>query len=41
VLCPACADLDQADAFILVATGLYGGKGVVEEVDGHPRVFSR
>jgi hypothetical protein len=38
-LCPACADLYQADAFILVATGLYGGKGVVEAVDGHPRVF--
>lgn len=39
VLCPACADLYQADAFILVATGLYGGKGVAEAVDRHPRVF--
>ncbi len=39
VLCPSCAALYQADAWILVSTGLIGGKGVAPEVASHPRVF--
>lgn len=39
VVCPACSDVYQTDAWILVAAGLNGGKGVSEEVGRHPRLF--
>jgi hypothetical protein len=39
VVCPACSYLYKADAWILVATGLNGGKGVPQSVAGHPRLF--
>jgi hypothetical protein len=40
VICPSCSRLYGADAWILVAAGLNGGKGVPEEVSSHPRVFA-
>jgi hypothetical protein len=39
VICASCADLYQADAWILVAAGLGGGKGVAAEIATHPRFF--
>jgi hypothetical protein len=39
VVCPACSYLYKADAWILVATGMNGGKGVPESVVTHPRLF--
>jgi len=39
-VCPSCSRLYGTDAWILVATGLNGGKGVPEEVATHPRVFA-
>ncbi len=39
VVCPACSSLYKADAWVLVAAGLSGGKGVDEEVAHHPRLF--
>lgn len=39
VICPACSYAYRADAWILVATGLSGGKGVPEMVGEHPRLF--
>ena len=39
VLCPACASLYKADAWILISAGLVGGKGVDQAADGHPKVF--
>lgn len=39
LLCPACADRYQADAFHLVAAGLRGGKGVPASVAAHPACF--
>lgn len=39
-LCPSCSSLYATDAWILVATGLNGGKGVPEGVSGHPRLFA-
>lgn len=39
LLCPACADRYQADAFHLVAAGLRGGKGVPASVAEHPVCF--
>lgn len=39
VLCPACSYLYKADAWIVVSTGLIGGKGVPESVNTHPRLF--
>lgn len=39
VVCPSCSYLYRADAWILVATGLVGGKGVPEVVSAHPRLF--
>ena len=39
VLCPACSYLYKADAWIVVSTGLVGGKGVPESVNTHPRLF--
>ena len=38
-ICPPCSDLYQADAWILVAAGLGGGKGVAPDVISHPRFF--
>ena len=39
VVCPACSYTYKADAWILVSTGLVGGKGVPERVGSHPRLF--
>ena len=39
VVCSACSYLYKADAWILVASGLAGGKGVPEDVRNHPRLF--
>ena len=39
VICPSCSATYQKDAWILVSTGLVGGKGVSEAVSGHPRLF--
>ena len=38
-LCPPCAALYQADAWILVSAGLVGGKGVEAGVARHPKIF--
>jgi hypothetical protein len=40
VLCPSCSHLYKADAWVLVATGLNGGKGVPDSVSSHPRLFA-
>jgi hypothetical protein len=37
--CPSCATTYRADAYQLLAAGLKGGKGVLETVAGHPRLF--
>ena len=39
VICPSCSYLYKADAWILVSSGLIGGKGTPDEVAGHPRLF--
>ena len=39
VVCPACSYTYKADAWILVSTGLVGGKGTPEVVGSHPRLF--
>lgn len=39
VVCPACSYLYRADTWILVSTGLVGGKGTPVVVDTHPRLF--
>lgn len=39
VVCPACSYLYKADAWILVSSGLVGGKGTPELVRAHPRLF--
>jgi hypothetical protein len=39
VVCPSCSYLYKADAWILVSAGLLGGKGLSEDVQGHPRLF--
>ena len=39
VICPSCSHLYKADAWVLVATGLNGGKGVSPIVSSHPRLF--
>lgn len=39
VLCPACSSLYKADAWILIAAGMFGGKGIDEEVAEHPKLF--
>ncbi|MEV4525898.1 replication initiator [Streptosporangium sp. NPDC049304] len=38
--CPACSATYKDDTYHLVISGLRGGKGVPEEVSGHPRVFA-
>ena len=39
VVCPSCSSLYKADAWILVSTGLEGGKDVPVSVATHPRLF--
>jgi hypothetical protein len=39
VICPACSYLYRADTWILVSTGLVGGKGTPDVVGTHPRLF--
>jgi Replication initiator protein, pSAM2 len=39
VVCPACSYLYRADTWILVSTGLVGGKGTPVVVGTHPRLF--
>jgi hypothetical protein len=39
VVCPACSYLYRADTWILVSTGLIGGKGTPIVVGTHPRLF--
>jgi hypothetical protein len=39
VVCPSCSYLYRTDAWILVSTGLVGGKGTPKEVSTHPRLF--
>ncbi len=38
-ICPSCAYLYKADAWILASTGLIGGKGLPGSVATHPRIF--
>ena len=39
LLCPSCSYLYKADAWIVVSTGLIGGKGVPTSISDHPRLF--
>lgn len=39
VVCPSCSYLYKLDAWILVSSGLVGGKGIPELVGTHPRLF--
>ena len=39
VVCPSCSALYQGDAFVVVAVGLNGGKGVPKLVADRPRCF--
>ena len=39
VVCPSCSYLYKADAWILVASGLAGGKSIPKSVASHPRLF--
>ena len=39
VVCPSCSYTYQTDAWILVSSGLVGGKGTPDEVGSHPRLF--
>jgi hypothetical protein len=39
IICPACSYLYRADTWILVSTGLVGGKGTPVVVGTHPRLF--
>lgn len=38
-ICPACSYLYKADAYIMAAAGLIGGKGLDESVIRHPQLF--
>ena len=38
-VCPPCAERYRQDAYHLIAAGLRGGKGVPDNVAGHPLVF--
>ncbi|MFI6503487.1 replication initiator [Nonomuraea typhae] len=38
--CPACSAVYKDDTYHLIISGLRGGKGVPEDVSGHPRVFA-
>ncbi|MET8141980.1 replication initiator [Sphaerisporangium sp. NPDC005288] len=39
-VCASCSEVYRADTFQLIRAGLSGGKGVPEQVSGHPRVFA-
>ena len=39
VVCRACSSLYKADAWILIAAGMFGGKGIEESVAEHPKLF--
>lgn len=39
-VCPACAEVYRADTYQLILAGLKGGKGIPEQVAGHPAVFA-
>lgn len=39
-VCPACAEVYRADTYQLILAGLRGGKGIPEQVVGHPAVFA-
>ncbi len=39
-LCESCSEIYQGDVRQLVRSGLLGGKGVPEEVSGHPAIFA-
>ena len=39
-VCPACAEVNRADAYQLILVGLRGGKGIPDTVAGHPAVFA-
>jgi hypothetical protein len=39
IVCAACSYLYKADAWIVVSTGLIGGKGVPASIRDHPRLF--
>ncbi|MFJ2727795.1 replication initiator [Streptomyces collinus] len=38
--CAACAEVYRRDTFHLITSGLRGGKGILERVAAHPRVFA-
>ncbi|WP_351233690.1 replication initiator [Streptomyces sp. NPDC002133] len=38
--CPACAETYRRDTYQLITAGLRGGKGTLERVATHPRVFA-
>lgn len=38
-VCPSCSEVYRADTFQLIRAGLSGGKGIPQEVSGHPRAF--
>jgi hypothetical protein len=38
-ICPSCSYLYKTDAWILISTGLVGGKGLPPDVLEHPKVF--
>lgn len=38
--CPSCSATYRDDTYHLIIAGLRGGKGVPEDVSGHPRVFA-
>jgi Replication initiator protein, pSAM2 len=39
-VCSACSDVYRADTYQLILAGLRGGKGIPEEVAGHPCVIA-
>ena len=39
-VCPSCAETYRADAYQLVLAGLRGGKGIPDDVAGHPAIFA-
>jgi Replication initiator protein, pSAM2 len=39
-VCPACSEVYRADTYQLILAGLRGGKGIPEQVAGHPCVFA-
>jgi hypothetical protein len=39
-VCPSCSQTYRGDTFQLIRAGLVGGKGVSDEVAGHPAIFA-